>query len=60
MTTGERFYQGTGRRKRSVARVRVTPGATQVFVVDGKPLEERFRWRFTAAPFCSLWLLRTH
>ena len=42
MTTGERFYQATGRRKRAVARVRVTPGAAPIFVVDGKPLEERF------------------
>jgi small subunit ribosomal protein S9 len=42
MTTVERFFQATGRRKRAVARVRLTPGADSVFVVDGKPLEERF------------------
>ncbi len=42
MTTAERYFQGTGRRKRAVARVRVTPGVTPVFTVDGKLLEERF------------------
>ena len=42
MTTVDRFFQATGRRKRAVARVRLTPGADSVFVVDGKPLEERF------------------
>ena len=42
MTTVERFFQATGRRKRAVARVRLTPGADSIFVVDGKPLEERF------------------
>ena len=42
MTTVERFFQATGRRKRAVARVRLTPGTDSVFVVDGKPLEERF------------------
>ncbi len=42
MTTAGRYFQGTGRRKRAVARVRVTPGTESMFVVDGKPLEERF------------------
>ena len=42
MTTVDRFFQATGRRKRAVARVRLTPGADSVIVVDGKPLEERF------------------
>ncbi len=42
MTTASRFVQGTGRRKRAVARVRLTPGVEEMFVVDGKPLEERF------------------
>ena len=42
MTTAGRYFQATGRRKRAVARVRVTPGAESMFVVDGKPLEERF------------------
>ena len=42
MTTAGRYFQGTGRRKRAVARVRVTPGAESMFIVDDKPLEERF------------------
>ena len=41
-TSNERFYQATGRRKRAIARVRLTLGDARVFVVDGKPLEERF------------------
>ena len=41
-TAGERFYQGTGRRKRAVARVRITLSDARIFLVDGKPLEERF------------------
>ena len=34
-------YQGTGRRKSSVARVRLIPGNGNI-VVNGKPLEEYF------------------
>ena len=34
-------YQGTGRRKTSVARVRLLPGQGQV-IVNGKPVEEYF------------------
>jgi small subunit ribosomal protein S9 len=34
-------HQGTGRRKTSVARVRLLPGQGQV-IVNGKPLEEYF------------------
>lgn len=41
-TASERYYQGTGRRKRSVARVRVTLGENNLFIIDGKSLEERF------------------
>ncbi len=41
-TSGERYYQATGRRKRAIARVRMTLGDSRVFVVDGKALEERF------------------
>ncbi|MBI4236004.1 MAG: 30S ribosomal protein S9 [Chloroflexi bacterium] len=41
-TTRQRYYQGTGRRKTAVARVRLTLGEGGVFLVDGKPLEERF------------------
>lgn len=35
------YFQGTGRRKRSVARVRLVPGEGTV-VVNGKPLDEYF------------------
>lgn len=41
-TASERYYQGTGRRKRSVARVRITLGDNNLFLIDGKSLEERF------------------
>lgn len=35
------FFQGTGRRKTSIARVRLTPGEGNV-IVNGKPLAEYF------------------
>ena len=35
------YFQGTGRRKRSIARVRLVPGEGTV-VVNGKPLDEYF------------------
>lgn len=35
------FFQGTGRRKTAIARVRLVPGEGTV-VVNGKPLEEYF------------------
>ena len=35
------YFQGTGRRKRSTARVRLVPGEGTV-VVNGKPLDEYF------------------
>src|SRR4029078_12492727 len=35
MTTDKRYYQGTGRRKTAVARVRLFPGSGE-FVVNGK------------------------
>jgi len=34
------YYEGIGRRKRSTARVRLFPGGSGQFVVNGKPLEE--------------------
>lgn len=34
------YYEGIGRRKRSTARVRLFPGGTGQFTVNGKPLEE--------------------
>ena len=36
-----KYYHGTGRRKTSVARVRLYPG-TGTFVINDKPLEEYF------------------
>jgi small subunit ribosomal protein S9 len=41
MSSGEFFAQGVGRRKTSVARVRIFPGAGKI-TVNGKPLEEYF------------------
>jgi len=35
------YFQGTGRRKTAIARVRLVPGEG-TFVVNGKPLEEYF------------------
>jgi small subunit ribosomal protein S9 len=35
------YFQGTGRRKTAVARVRLVPGDGNV-IVNGKPLEDRF------------------
>jgi len=37
----QQYYYGTGRRKTSVARVRLYPG-TGAVVINGKPLEELF------------------
>jgi small subunit ribosomal protein S9 len=37
----QEYYQGTGRRKTAVARVRLYPG-TGVIIVNGKPYEEVF------------------
>lgn len=34
------YYEGIGRRKRSTARVRLFPGGSGQFTVNGKPLEE--------------------
>lgn len=39
--TVKRYYQGTGRRKTSVARVRLFPGAGE-FVINGKSPEDYF------------------
>ena len=39
----EHYYYGTGRRKTSVARVRLYSGRG-AFVVNGKPMEEMFGW----------------
>ena len=37
----QRYFHGTGKRKTSVARVRIYPGG-DAFVVNGKPLEQYF------------------
>jgi small subunit ribosomal protein S9 len=39
------FYWGTGRRKSSVARVRIKPGGSGKIIVNKKELEEYFRRR---------------
>lgn len=39
--TEKRYYQGTGRRKTSVARVRLFPGSGE-FIVNGKSTEDYF------------------
>ena len=49
-----RYYEAVGRRKRSVARVRLYPGEGEM-VINGKPLDEYFGrpqdWRDVKAPF---------
>ena len=42
--TEKRYYQGTGRRKTAVARVRLFPGSGE-FVVNGKSMTEYFGHR---------------
>jgi len=37
-----RYYQGTGRRKSAVARVRLYPGDDGTIIVNDKPVEEYF------------------
>jgi len=37
-----RYYQGTGRRKSAVARVRLHPGEDGTIIVNDKPVEEYF------------------
>ncbi len=39
-----RYFYGTGRRKSAIARVRITPGATQ-FIINGKTAEDYFGGR---------------
>ena len=38
----QHYHYATGRRKTAVARVRLIPGTGQNFLIDGKPLIERF------------------
>jgi small subunit ribosomal protein S9 len=44
MSQGSRYYYGTGRRKSSVARVRLYPGGGEI-TVNGKPATEYFGGR---------------
>ncbi len=44
MSQGTRYYYGTGRRKSSVARVRLYPGGGEI-TVNGKPATEYFGGR---------------
>ena len=41
------YFQGTGRRKTSIARVRLVPGDGAV-IVNGKPVDEYFAWEGAA------------
>ncbi len=43
MQISPKFYEGIGRRKTAVARVRLIPGGTGSFVVNAKPLEQYFQ-----------------
>ena len=42
MTEADKFFQGTGRRKRSIARVRISLGDNNLFMVDGVSIEKKF------------------
>lgn len=42
-TKTEKYIEGIGRRKESVARVRITPAAKTSFVVNDKTVEEYFK-----------------
>ena len=44
MTTDQHYYYGTGKRKTSIAKVRLYTEPGNV-VVNGKPLEEAFPWK---------------
>ncbi len=39
---GRSYVEGVGRRKRAVARVRLYPGGTGVFIVNNKPAQDYF------------------
>ena len=43
MTTGQKYFYGTGRRKTSVARVRVYLDKGPI-IINGNPMEEVFPW----------------
>jgi len=54
MVNDVRYYEGVGRRKRAVARVRIYPGTGEV-VINGKELKEYFGrpqdWGSVLSPF---------
>ena len=54
MSEEVRYYEGVGRRKRAVARVRLYPGEGEM-IINGKPVDEYFGrpqdWRNVMAPF---------
>lgn len=39
----KRYFEGTGRRKTAIARVRLTPSDTKSFIINGKTLEAYFQ-----------------
>ena len=41
----ERYYYGTGKRKTSVARVKIYNGDSNSIIVTNKPMEEYFNWQ---------------
>ena len=41
----ERYYYGTGKRKTSVARVKIYNGDSNSIIVNNKPMEEYFNWQ---------------
>ena len=44
MATTTEYYYGTGKRKCAIARVRLYPGGSGGFIVNGKPMDEAFPW----------------
>jgi len=40
----EQYYYGTGKRKTSVARVKIFNGDSNSIIVNNKPMEEYFNW----------------
>ncbi|MBN40410.1 MAG: 30S ribosomal protein S9 [SAR202 cluster bacterium] len=41
----ERYYYGTGKRKTSVARVKIYNGDSNSIIINNKPMEEYFNWQ---------------
>ena len=41
----EQYYYGTGKRKTSIAKVRLYPDDGGPILVNGKPMEEYFNWK---------------